>query len=295
MNVNGIILELEMTKSVLLTSILFLAFNANAQNKSAYKIYNSKGKKVSYKKMVKKTSKQDVVLFGEQHNSAISHWLQLELTKDLHQKRSLQLGAEMFEADIQEALNLYLADSINYKGLDTLARLWPNYKTDYAPLVDLAKENNLNFTATNIPRRYANKVYKGGFEALDTLSNLEKSWMAPLPMEFDPNLPTYQNILKMMGDHGSPKLVMAQATKDATMAHFILTTYLPGNLFIHFNGAYHSDNYEGILWYLKGQNATLNYATISTVTQKDVTKLEEENLGKADFIIVVDEDVTTTY
>jgi hypothetical protein len=35
--------------------------------------------------------------------------------------------------------------------------------------------------------------------------------------------------------------------------------------------------------------------TIATVEQKDVKDLEKENLGKADFIIVVDEDMTKTH
>jgi uncharacterized iron-regulated protein len=272
-----------------------LSFSATAQNLDAYKIYNAKGKRVRYKKMVKKIAKQDIVLFGEQHNSAIAHWLQLEVTKELNTKRELQLGAEMIETDNQKALNLYLADSINAKGLDSSARLWPNYATDYAPLVNFAKVNNLTFIGTNIPRRYASMVYKEGFGVLDNLTEEEKKWMAPLPMAFDPNLPTYQSILKMMGDHGSPKLVMSQATKDATMGHFILKNYVPGKLFLHYNGAFHSDYYEGILWYLKKQSSELNYTTISTVIQGDVNKLHPDNKGKADFIIVVDKDVTTTY
>lgn len=39
----------------------------------------------------------------------------------------------------------------------------------------------------------------------------------------------------------------------------------------------------------------LKYIIISTVTQQDIYKLEKENIGKADFIICVDEDMTTTY
>lgn len=278
-------------------SFLFITVGllGSAQNPQPYKIYNTKGKKVSYKKMVKSLAKQDIVLFGEQHNSAIAHWLQLRITKELAAKRNLELGAEMIEADNQDALNLYLLDSIDQRGLDTAARLWPNYKTDYAPLVDFAKVNKLSFTATNIPRRYASMVYKGGFEVLDTLTALEKSWMAPLPMAFDAELPTYQSILKMMGPHGSPQLVMAQATKDATMAHFILKNHQPDNLFVHYNGAFHSDYYEGILWYLKKQEPNLSYMTISTVTQSDLSKLDNEHLDKADFILVVDETVPTTY
>ncbi|MBR9920289.1 MAG: ChaN family lipoprotein [Bacteroidetes bacterium] len=275
---------------------LSLAFTLQlASAQTAYVIYNSNGKKVSYKKMMKSLKDADVVMFGEEHNNAIAHWLQYEVTEDLHDKRELILGAEMMEADNQNELDDYLSGAIDYKGLDTLARLWPNFKTDYKPLVDLAKENELEFVATNIPRRFARKVYLNGFETLDSLSAEEKSWIAPLPIPFDPELPTYQAILEMMGDHGTPELVKAQASKDATMAHFILANYEAGKLFIHYNGSYHSDHYEGIVWYLKRQEPDLEYATITTVSQADVKKLKEEHEGKADFIICVDEDVTRTY
>ncbi|MDO6492993.1 MAG: ChaN family lipoprotein [Cellulophaga sp.] len=263
--------------------------------KPAYVIYNAKGKKVGYKKMLKDLSQKDIVLFGELHNNAIAHWLELEVTKDIHKSKTIVLGAEMLEADNQTQVNNYLNNIIDAKALDTVARLWPNYKTDYAPLVNYAKENKLPFIATNIPRRYANLVYKKGFSGLDSLSTLEKSWIAPLPIIFDSELPTYKNILKMMGDHGTPELVMAQAIKDATMAHFILKNYKPNTTFIHYNGAYHSNNYEGILWYLKNKNGNLNYVTISTVNQEDITKLKEEHLNVADYIICVDADMTTTY
>lgn len=283
-----------MKKTPFLLLFLFVALNLVAQ-KRAYKIYNAKGKKVSYSRMLKKIAKNDIVLFGELHNNPIAHWLQYEVTNDLHKTRKLILGAEMFETDNQHPLSQYINGSINSKQLDTLARLWSNYKTDYAPLVNFAKDQKLNFVASNIPRRYANLVYKKGFEALDALSDTEKSWIAPLPIKFDSELPTYKKILTMMGDHGTPKLVMAQAIKDATMAHFILKNHLPNHLFLHYNGAYHSDYYEGILWYLKNENPNLNYATITTVLQKDINKLEKENLKKADFIICVDDNMTTTY
>ncbi len=263
--------------------------------KQAYVIYNSKGKKVSYEKMLKSLTDQEAVLFGEFHDNPIAHWLELELAKDLNEMAPIVLGAEMIEADNQEVLNSYLNGEIDAEALDTLARLWPNYDTDYAPLVDFAKDNDLPFIATNIPRRFANMVYKQGFGVLDSLSEEEKSWMAPLPIAFDPDLPTYIEILEMMGPHGSPKLVMAQATKDATMAHFISQNMVEGKLFLHFNGAFHSNKYEGILWYLLQENSALRYSTIATVSQLDVNKLEKDNKALATFTICVDEDMTSTY
>jgi uncharacterized iron-regulated protein len=274
---------------------LFFGIMAFAQNPQAYQIFNGKGQKSDYGKLLKQAQKQEVVLFGEYHDNAVVHWLQLVLTKDLHSKTAVVVGAEMFEADNQVALNKYLTGEINQKGLDTLVRLWSNYKTDYKPLVDFAKEYQLPFIATNIPRRYASMVFKGDFEALESLTSEEKSWIAPLPILYDENLPGYKAMLEMMGGHAGPTLPKAQAIKDATMAHFILQNLKSNSVFIHFNGTYHSDNYEGIYWYLKQHQPQLKIMTIATVTQTDLKKLSKEHLSKADFILVVDESFTKTY
>lgn len=266
-----------------------------SQKLPAYQLFTASGKKTDFGKMLNAMQQQEVILFGEYHDNPISHWLQLELTRSLGNQQQITLGAEMFEADNQQALNAFLAGKLSAKGLDSNARLWKNYPTDYAPLVKYAKEKNYAFIATNIPRRYASMVAKGGFEVLDTISAEAKTWMMPLPVAYDSLLPCYKNMLQMMGGHGSSNLPKAQAVKDASMAYFILQHLQPGVPFIHYNGTYHSDNYESINWYLKRSKPGIKIGTISTVTQKDISKLEKENTGKADFIIVVDEDMTRTY
>ena len=65
--------------------------------------------------------------------------------------------------------------------------------------------------------------------------------------------------------------------------------------FIHFNGAYHSDYQQGILWYLHQSNPGIKSVTISTHTQVDIEKFDKENIGKADFIICVPETMTRTH
>ncbi len=268
---------------------------SSERGKKAYTIFTGSGKEISYEKMVREISRGDILLFGELHNNPIAHWLQYEVTESLHRKRELVLGAEMVEADNQEPLNDYLEGRITAKTLDTLARLWPNHKTDYAPLVDFAREKGLRFIATNIPRRYANLVFKKDFAALDSLTAKEKEWIAPLPIDYDATLPGYAAMTGMMGNHTSETLPKAQAIKDATMAHFITANHPGGKLFIHYHGTYHSDNYEGILWYLKRTRPQLRAVTIATVSQADARKLDRQNLRKADFILCVDENMTTTY
>lgn len=282
-----------MKKSILL--LLFFTIVTFAQDKKAYQLFDKNGKKVSYKKLLKAAEGTQVVLFGEFHNNAISHWLELELTKDVAENKAVVLGAEMLEADNQKQVNQYLNGDINQKKLDSTARLWPNYKTDYKPLVDFAKENKLQFIATNIPRRFASLVSKKGFEALEKLTDEEKTWIAPQPIPYDATLPGYLEMLKMMGEHTSPNMPKAQASKDATMAYFISKNLKDGTTFIHYNGSYHSDNFEAISWYLKTYQPNVKIVTISSVEQKDLTKLDIENHNKANFIIVIDEDVTKTY
>lgn len=282
-------------KKLTFSIFLFATIISVAQDKKAYQIFDKKGKKSSYEKVLKASEKTDVVLFGEIHDNSVVHWLQLEFTKDLAQRKPLVLGAEMLEADNQKQLDQYLKGEINQKQLDSSARLWKNYKTDYKPLVDFAKDKKINFIATNVPRRYASLVFKKDLVALDSLSTLEKSWIAPLPIEFDINLPGYKGMMSMQGGHAGEKMPKAQAIKDATMAYFMNKNRKENSIFVHYNGTYHSDNYEGINWYLRKLDADIQIVTIAMVEQKDITKLEAEHYNKADFILVIDEDVTKTY
>ena len=284
-----------MKRLIFVIFFLITAIIGFSQEKKAYQLFNKKGKKVDYGKLLIAAEKAQVVLFGEYHNNAISHWLELELTKDLADKNKIILGAEMIEADNQKQLDQFLKGEINQKQLDSTARLWPNYKTDYKPLVEFAKENNILFIATNIPRRFASIVSKKGFEGLENLTSEEKTWIAPMPIVYNSELPGYVNMMKMMGDHASPNMPKAQAIKDATMAYFIQKNLKEKSIFIHFNGTYHSDNFEGIYWYLKKTAPNLEILTIATIEQKELKKISTEDYNKADYILVIDEDVTKTH
>lgn len=223
----------------------------------------------------------------------------------------------------------------NYLKLKKSIKLWNNFVTDYQPLVDLAKVNHLPFIATNIPRRYASLVYKSSIGALygkeglkngaqrtfsvgsklpscdtgifkkDSLnyfSEINQGQSIPPIFVYDSTLQCYKDIFAMAGGHGGQNLPMSQAIKDATMASQIYT-HLPSNgIFIHYNGSYHSDNHQSIEWYLNEYNQNIlknnyqmNVVTISTRTQTNVSELENENKGIANFVIVVPENMTRTY
>ena len=279
-------------------SVLLIFILLSFTQKKAYKIYNQKGKKSSYEKILKETKEADVIFFGELHDNPINHWLQYELTKDIFAtiNDNLVLGAEMFEADDQVVINEYLGGHYSYNTLKKEAKVWPNNKTDYQPLLDFAVSNQLTFVATNIPRRYANIVYKNGFEGLNYISSEAKKWIAPLPINYDKRLPGYKKIAKMQGKkHNGDNLAKAQAIKDATMAHFILKNWKKGSTFIHYNGAFHSNNFEGIIWHLKQQKPELKILTIGAVEQENIDSLMEENTGIANFVVCTPTSMTKTY
>jgi len=261
-----------MKKTISILFILIVLVLTGFKNKKpAYLIYPSgKDKDIAWEKLLKAASEADVVFFGE-------------------------------EADDQIILDEYLNGLIKEKHFSKESKVWPNYDTDYAPLVNFAKDNSLNFIATNVPRRYANLVSRKGLESLDGISEAAKAWIAPLPIEVDMELPGYKKIAEMMaGMHSKDpdsgkRIALAQAVKDATMGWFISSNLKEGNIMIHYNGSYHSNDHEGTVYYLKKYKPGVKVLTITTVEQDDITLIEEDNKKLADFIVVVPSDMTKTY
>ena len=260
--------------------------------KPAYRLYDGRGVEIGYQEMLDLCVQSDVTLFGEIHEHPLVRWLQLEMTQDLIEikKGDLMLGAEMLEADNQLIVDEYLSGLIGHEQVVNEAKVWDNYDTDYRPLVDVAKEHGLRFIATNIPRRYAALVAREGMKALERLSDEAKRSIAPLPIPLDLSTPGYQHAMEIGMAHGAHmdarNFVAAQAVKDATMAYFILKNRGPKDLFIHYNGDYHSKNYGGIYWYLKRYDPEISIRTISSVS-RDMPGYDDECKGLADIVLIV--------
>ncbi|MDP1621440.1 MAG: ChaN family lipoprotein [Bacteroidales bacterium] len=278
--------------------LLLIPLMSMKGDKPAYKIFNAKGNTVDYDALFKAAKKSDIIFFGELHKNPVVHWLEFELTRDLFAEKgnNLVLGAEMFEVDNQLLINEYLSKMIRKKDFEAEAKLWPNYKTDYASIVDFAREKGIKLIATNIPRRFAALVNIKGFEGLDSINAVERGMIAPLPIKYPDTLECYASIVKNIGDgmpaHMTTNIGKAQAIKDATMAHFLMKNgALEGKTMLHFNGAYHSDNYESMVWYVKQAirktSFDLKILTISCLEQENIDTISKKDAAKADFIIVI--------
>lgn len=289
---------------ILYTSILLLTFMSSsfAQDKPAYQLFNQKGKQVKYKKMIKDLAKNDMVFFGEYHTNPISHWLQIEMAKSFYELKGEKLffGAEMFESGNQLVLNEYLAGFYDEsKMLPEITQLWGNYQTDYKPLVEFAKEKQLRFIATNIPRRYAAMINKKGIGALKELSPEALALIGPdLENLFDPTVKAYAEMASKMGGHVPPNMLniqTAQAAKDATMAYFSLKNFREGDLLLHFEGSYHSNYNQGIIWWINKIKPGLKIGSITTVMQAEWDKMtDDEKATISNYTIVVADSMTQT-
>ncbi|MEZ4906720.1 MAG: ChaN family lipoprotein [Saprospiraceae bacterium] len=287
-------------KQSLILVVFMLGFLPKNNAQEAYKLYNSKGKEVKFSKMLKELSDADVVFFGELHNNSLCHWMELQVLESLFENnKNISVGAEMFEADDQLIVDEYFDGDYKTSNFEKEVKLWDNYKTDYKPLLEFSKDNNLKFVATNVPRRYASMVSSGGLEILDKLSSEAKSYFAPLPIAFDSEVPVYKEMMEMDMGHGGAHMNMenfakAQAIKDATMAYFISENLKSGAPFIHFNGEFHSKLHSGIIWHLNKYKPGLKIVTIST-QEADTLDFDSNYSDQGDFILVIPTDMAKSY
>ena len=291
-------------KHLILICSLIISFVSitKAQNKPAYQLFKNNGEVANYDEMIKDLANSDMVFFGEYHNNPISHWMQFEMSKSLFDIKGEELffGAEMFESGNQLVLNEYLKGLYpEKKMIPEITQMWGNYKTDYRPLVEFAKDSSLRFIATNIPRRYASMINKMGIDALKELSPEALAMIGPdLEKYFDPTVKAYAEMADHMGDHIPPNMLniqTAQAAKDATMAHFSLKNFNTGNLLFHFEGSYHSNYGQGIIWWINKIQPGLILKSITTVNHSEWNEMtDEEKATIANYIIVVADNMTQT-
>jgi len=148
-----------------------------------YRIYRSDGTPSSLAEIRAALGDYDVVFVGELHNDPVSHAIEQEVLRGWYAAHgsAAALSMEMFARDVQYIVDEYLGGFITEAHFQQASSPWSNYETDYKPLVEFARENDLAVIAANAPRRYANMVTRFGRPALGMLSDQAKSFVAPLP------------------------------------------------------------------------------------------------------------------
>ena len=156
---------------------------APAQHGASYipqRVYHSGDKTFTdFETMLAELARADVVFVGEQHDDFSTHRLERAILEGVARRRgSVTLALEMFERDAQPSLDDYLAGRVSEPDFLKASRPWPNYATDYRPLVEFARAHKWRVVAGNVPRRYASQVSKGGLESLEALPEAERRLIA---------------------------------------------------------------------------------------------------------------------
>ena len=303
-------------KAVIISVLLFCSFNLYTQiTEENYRIYSVKlAKEVTLQEIATDMQNYDVLFFGEEHNDSVTHFLEKSMLEVLFATygNSVALSMEMFDRDVQPVMNEYLAGYIREKNFNKDARLWSNY-SDYKPMVEFAKTNQLNVICANTPTRYTNLAGRKGQQALMELPKESKKFFAPLP--YDTASGKYYEKLVELTSHGAAvdstgkplppvpymtgfNLIMGQSLWDATMAYSI-SEYLKkhkGNKVMQVNGRFHSDERFAIVTQLKNYSPKTKSLVISAGSAEsfpDINWDEYKHLG--DYIIITDPAVAKTY
>ena len=287
--------------------IVLLAMLAGAQTTltdSMYRAYDGQGNPATLDAIVAAMADSDAVFLGEQHDDAVGHAIEAELfrraVEKYSQQRKVALSMEMFERDVQIVVDEYLGGLISESHFMMSSRPWGNYKTDYRPLVELAKERHLDVIAANAPRRYVNMVSRGGRDSLSALSKQAKDWIAPLPYP-EPSVAYREKFNTIMGVNNSGpspmspnmtgNLIYSQALWDATMGNSV-ANYLSqnkGSLVVQLNGAFHTEGRLGVIEQLMSYRPKTKAVVVTIQYEDDIKKFDpEKHRDLGDFVILTD-------
>lgn len=288
-------------KKLIFFCVFFIAMtfsNFGQADADHYRVYDAKGNPATLIQVIDAIGENDVVFLGEMHDDSVGHALQFDIFKSTIEKysvnRKITLSLEMFERDVQMVVNEYLNGLITEKKFLDDSRPWGNYKTDYRPLVELAKEKKFPVIAANAPRRYVNMVSRGGREKLNALSKEAKEFLPPLP--YAQASEAYSKKFKaLMG--GAPEAQMgldnildSQSLWDAGMAYNVSQAMVKNGLIIHLNGAFHTESRLGTVEHLLKYKPKAKVLVVTMRYEKEFKNFDKDkhtNLG--DFVILTDD------
>ncbi|HEY4305451.1 MAG TPA: ChaN family lipoprotein [Gemmatimonadaceae bacterium] len=228
-----------------------------------------------------RVAESDIVVFGELHDDPGAHRFERDLLDATARLgRPVILSLEMFERDVQPELNAYLRDSITESQFLARTRPWPNYPTDYRPLIEEAKRRHWSVVAANVPRPLASAIGRRGLSALDTLTTTERGFAAQTLQ--CPHDAYHVRFVESMRSHPgsdptSPadslptviaeRFYLAQCAKDETMAESIVAARRaePTAIVLHYTGSFHSDYSQGTVERIRRREPGWRVLVVSTL------------------------------
>lgn len=269
---------------------------------AAHRVYDTRKKRfIDFETMSAQLAKADIVFLGEQHDDPRTHQLQAAALDAISRRHTgpIALALEMFERDVQPRLDAYLAGTSAEPEFLAASRPWPNYATDYRPMVEFARAKGWPVVAGNVPRRLASVVARRGLAAIDSLPADDRALIAQsLSCPRDAYWERFKATMGDMSGHGmqlTPEQVdqmvwrtyEAQCVKDETMGEAVAAAHTARQaLVIHANGSFHSDYGFGTAERVKWRLPKAKIAVVSFVPVSDLDTVDAKSRRKlGDYVV----------
>ena len=209
--------------------------------------------------LLERMARQQVVLLGEQHDSAEDHRWQLQTLTQLHALRPrMAIGFEMFPRRVQPVLDQWVAgDLAEAEFLQRVEweKVWGFDARLYLPLFHFARMNRIPMLALNVERSLIDAV---GREGWDGVPESQREGVSKPAAATDAYRKAQRAVFdhhpaKARGEASFPRFVESQATWDRAMAQ-VMAEHLrkhPDTLVVGIMGAGHVRNGHGVAYQLK--------------------------------------------
>ncbi|EHK5440235.1 ChaN family lipoprotein [Aeromonas hydrophila] len=231
-----------------------------------YQLKATQGEALTLEQALARVADADIVLVGELHTHPAVHLLQARMLAGLAADgRPLVLSMEQFSRADQPVLDAYLAGRIGEAALIRDGNAWPNYQSDYRPLVEFAKAHHLPVIAANAPKPLVSCVGQEGPAWLDQLPANRRSQLArTLTLGDDPYRQKFMASLHHGDADSNARRFAAQTSWDDTMAESMVD-YLrshPGRRIMHIAGNFHVEGGLGLASRIASRNPDLKVALV---------------------------------
>jgi uncharacterized iron-regulated protein len=269
-----------------------------------HRVYDTRRNRLTdFEGMVADLAGADIVFLGEQHDDRRTHQLQAAVLEGIARRRAgpVALALEMFERDVQPGLDAYLAGERSEEEFLAAARPWPNYRTDYRPMVEFARTSGWPVVAGNVPRRLASGVARAGLGMLDTLAAEQRAFVADelrCPRDRDDYWKRFKATMGDLRSHGMQlseeqaeamvvRMYEAQCVKDETMAEAVVAIHeARGIPVVHANGSFHSDYRLGAAERVKRRLPRATVRVVSFVPVQDLDRVDGKSRRKlGDYVV----------
>ncbi|MFY9345421.1 MAG: ChaN family lipoprotein [Planctomycetota bacterium] len=255
------------------------------------------GADISFARLLDALAEADAVFLGEVHTDETTHRVELGVYEGLLERRpgDVVLALEMFERDVQPALDAYLAGTSSESEFLAAARPWANYATAYRPMIEAARSRRLPVVASNFPTPLRRVLARSAGSTLDTLSGADR---AHAPRELLPSTPAYwQRVDNAVRGHAgmtgaapedaNARLYSTQSLWDNSMgeACALALDRHPGSLVLHVNGGFHSAHWDGTVRQFALRRPTAKVLTVAIVPTANPATVDPEGKPEADYVV----------